>query len=209
MLIAGICGSPKTERSHTEFLLGKALEAASSELSNGSKKESTTVLLNISDYEIRPCTGCDACVRRKPCPESEHDDVPKIEEWLKKADGIIISAPSYFTGVPGVLKNLIDRSRPMKMNGNELKNKVFGAISYAGLRYGGQEHIVDYLNRFALGHGMIVVGAVGNPVKDGFFGAGSLQTDNGKWRSAKDDELAIRGSIQLGKRIAELVNKIQ
>ncbi len=209
MLIAGICGSPKTERSHTEFLLSKALEAASSELSNGSKKESTTVLLNISDYEIRPCTGCDACVRRKPCPESEHDDVPKIEEWLKKADGIIISAPSYFTGVPGVLKNLIDRSRPMKMNENELKNKVFGAISYAGLRYGGQEHIVDYLNRFALGHGMIVVGAVGNPVKDGFFGAGSLQTDNGKWRSAKDDELAIRGSIQLGKRIAELVNKIQ
>ncbi|MFO7836958.1 MAG: flavodoxin family protein [Candidatus Thorarchaeota archaeon] len=209
MLIAGICGSPKTEKSHTEFLLSKALEAASSELSNGSKKESTTVLLNISDYEIRPCTGCDACVRRKPCPESEHDDIPKIEEWLKKADGIIISAPSYFTAVPGVLKNLIDRSRPMKMNGNELKNKVFGAISYAGLRYGGQEHIIDYLNRFALGHGMIVVGAVGNPVKDGFFGAGSLQTDNGKWRSARDDELAIRGSIQLGRRIAELVNKMQ
>lgn len=208
MLIAGICGSPKTEKSHTEFLLTKALEAASSELSDDSTTEATTVLLRISDYEVRPCTGCDLCVRRKPCPESKKDDMPEIEEWLKKADGIIISAPSYFTAVPGVLKNLIDRSRPMKMNGNILKDKVFGAISYAGLRYGGQEHIVDYLNRFALGHGMIVVGAVGNPVKDGFFGAGSLQTDEGKWRSAEDDELAIKGSVELGTRIAQVVKSM-
>lgn len=206
MLVVGICGSPKSEKSHTEFLLRKALDAASSELSSSSNKEGNTVLLKMSDYEIRHCTGCDACVRRKPCPESEKDDMPEIEEWLRKADGIIISAPSYFTAVPGVLKDLIDRSRPMKMNGNELKDKIFGAISYAGLRYGGQEHIVDYLNRFALGHGMIVVGAVDNPVKDGFFGAGSLQTDDGKWRSAKDDELAIQGSIKLGQRVAELVN---
>jgi len=208
MLVVGICGSPKTEKSHTEFLLRKTLEAAASELSDGSTKEANTELLTMSDYEIRHCTGCDACVRRKLCPESEQDDMPKIEEWLRKADAIIISAPSYFTAVPGVLKDLIDRSRPMKMNGNELKDKIFGAISYAGLRYGGQEHIIDYLNRFALGHGMIVVGAVGNPVKDGFFGAGSLQTDEGKWRSAKDDELAIKGSIELGTRVAELVKRM-
>ena len=208
-MIVGICGSPKKERSNTRYLLEKALEAASDILSEGKTKRTTTVLLNISDFEIRHCTGCDTCVRKKPCPESEHDDMPKIEENLLKADGIIIAAPSYFTTVPGVLKDFIDRSRPMKMLDHQLKDKLFGAITYAGLRYGGQEHVIDYLNRYALGQGMIVIGAVGNPVRDGSFGSGSMQTDEGEWRSAKKDQLAIEGSQQLGRRMAELVKKLK
>ena len=195
MLIVGICGSPKKELSNTRFLLEKALEAVS---------DCKTLLLNISDYNIQHCTGCDSCVRKKPCPQSADDDMPEIEKKLIKADGIIIAAPSYFTSVPGVLKDFIDRSRAMKMNNHQLKNKVFGAITYAGLRYGGQEHVVDVINRFALGHGMIVVGRVGSPVKHGTFGSGSLQTDEGSWRSAKDDDLAVKGSVLLGMRVAEI-----
>ena len=208
-MIVGICGSPKKERSNTRYLLEKALEAASDILSEGKTKRATTVLLNISDFEIRHCTGCDTCVRKKPCPESEHDDMPKIEEKLLKADGIIIAAPSYFTAVPGVLKDFIDRSRPMKMLNHQLKDKLFGAITYAGLRYGGQEHVIDYLNRYALGQGMIVIGSVGSPVRDGTFGSGSMQTDEGEWRSAKKDQLAVEGSQQLGRRMAELVRKLK
>ncbi|MHA1588515.1 MAG: flavodoxin family protein [Candidatus Thorarchaeota archaeon] len=208
-MIVGICGSPKKERSNTRYLLEKALEAASGILSEGKTKRATTVLLNISDFKIRHCTGCDTCVRKKPCPESEHDDMPKIEENLLKADGIIIAAPSYFTTVPGVLKDFIDRSRPMKMLDHQLKDKLFGAITYAGLRYGGQEHVIDYLNRYALGQGMIVIGAVGSPVRDGTFGSGSMQTDEGEWRSAKKDLLAVEGSQQLGRRMAELVKKLK
>jgi multimeric flavodoxin WrbA len=208
-LIVGICGSPKKERSNTRYLLEKALEAASDILSEGKTKRATTVLLNIGDFEIRHCTGCDTCVGKKPCPESEHDDMPKIEEKLLNADGIIIAAPSYFTAVPGVLKDFIDRSRPMKMLDHQLKDKLFGAITYAGLRYGGQEHVIDYLNRYALGQGMIVIGAVGSPVRDGTFGSGSMQTDEGEWRSAKKDLLAVEGSQQLGRRMAELVKKLK
>ncbi len=146
MLIVGICGSPKTENSNTRLLLESALEAASDVFSDGDTKTATTLLLDISDYEIRHCTGCDTCVRKKPCPESEHDDMRKIEEKLLQADGIIISAPSYFTSVPGVLKDLIDRSRAMKMLNHQLRDKFFGALTYAGLRYGGQEHVIDLLN---------------------------------------------------------------
>ena len=200
----GINGSPRGERSNSRFLLAKALEAATEVLSNG-----TTEILDIVDYDIRCCTGCDACVRRKPCPESEHDDMPKIEEKLAKADGIIIAAPSYFTSVPGILKDFIDRSRTMKMLDHRLKDKVFGAITYAGLRYGGQEHVIDFLNRYALGQGMIVVGSVGNPVKHGTFGSGSMQTDEGKWRKAETDTLAIDASEELGRRVAKLVKHIK
>ena len=135
--------------------------------------------------------------------------MPKIEEHLLKANGIIIAAPSYFTSVPGVLKDFIDRSRTMKMLNHQLKDKIFGALTYAGLRYGGQEHVIDALNRYALGQGMIIVGALGSPVKHGTFGSGSLQTDDGSWRSAWDDQLAIDGSILLGKRVADLVTRIK
>lgn len=203
MLIVGISGTPKNVKSNTQFLLSKALESAET------VESIEAVMINISDYQIRHCTGCDSCVRKKPCPESTHDDMPKIEEQLRKADGIIISAPSYFTSVPGILKDFIDRSRAMKMLDHELKDKIFGALTYAGLRYGGQEHVIDSLNRYALGQGMIVVGAVGSPVKHGNFGSGSLQTDTGSWRSASDDELAIEGSILLGKRVAELVARVK
>jgi multimeric flavodoxin WrbA len=105
-LILGINGSPKGERSNSRFLLVKALEATSEGLG-----ENATEILDIVDFQIRYCTGCDACVRKKPCPESEHDDMPKIEEKLAQADGIIIAAPSYFTSVPGILKDFIDRSK--------------------------------------------------------------------------------------------------
>lgn len=206
-MIVGISGSPKKEKSNTRFLLEKALEAASEVLHSVVSAESTTLLLNLSDFEIRHCTGCDACVRKKPCPESAHDDMPELEKQVLLADGIIIAAPSYFTSVPGVLKDFIDRSRTMKMLDHQLKDKVFGAITYAGLRYGGQEHVVDILNRYALGQGMIVVGAVGSPVKHGTFGSGSMQTDEGEWRSAKADVLAIDASEELGRRVAGLVMK--
>lgn len=209
MLIVGICGSPKKANSNTRFLLQKALDAASEVLSDGEPKTATTLLLDISDFEIRHCTGCDSCVRKKPCPESEHDDMPKIEQNLLQADGIIIAAPSYFTSVPGVLKDFIDRSRYMKMQDHQLKDKLFGSLTYAGLRYGGQEHVIDLLNRYAIAQGMIVVGASGSPVKDGTFGSGALQTDEGSWRSAKEDELAIRGSENLGTRMAELLLKMK
>jgi multimeric flavodoxin WrbA len=200
MLVVGICGSPKSENSSTKFLLEKAL----SEVNDDEK-----LILNISDYDILHCTGCDSCVRKKPCPQSAKDDMPEIEKKLVSANAIIIATPSYFTSVPGVLKDLIDRSRALKMNDHQLKDKIFGAISYAGLRYGGQEHVIDVLNRYALGQGMIIVGSVGSPVKHGTFGSGSLQTDEGSWRSARDDELAIKGSVLLGQRVVEVTRRLQ
>jgi hypothetical protein len=68
---------------------------------------------------------------------------------------------------------------------------------------------VDFLNRYALGQGMIVVGSVGSPVKHGTFGSGSLQTDEGLWRTAQDDDLAVKGSALLGMRVAEITKRLQ
>ncbi len=207
MHIIGINGSPRKERSNTRFLLEQALESAEEKM-NALCIDGTTMLIDLVDYEIRHCTGCDACVRKKPCPESAKDDMDKLEELVLAADGIIIGAPSYFTTVPGVLKDFIDRSRTMKMRDNQLRDRVFGAITFAGLRYGGQEVVVDYLNRYALAHGMIVVGSLGSPITDGIAGAGSLQTDEGSWRSSKKDTLAIAWSRLLGERVADIASRL-
>ena len=64
MRIVGICGSPKSEHSSTRFLLEQALEATSDVLSD----DIETVLLNIRDFNILHCTGCDSCVRKNPVP---------------------------------------------------------------------------------------------------------------------------------------------
>ena len=208
MLIVGLNGSPRKARSNTRYVLEQALEAAS-EVLNESGVSGETRLVDLADYEIRRCTGCDLCVRKKPCPESEKDDMPKLEEICRSADAIIIGAPSYFTTVPGLLKDFIDRSRVMKMLDNQLRDKVFGAVTYAGLKYGGQEVVIDYLNRYALAQGMIVVGSLGSPIHDGVAGIGSIQTDDGKWRSAKDDQLAIKSGRLLGKRVAEVALKLR
>ena len=208
MLIVGLNGSPRKARSNTRYVLEQALEAAS-EVLNESGVSGETRLVDLADYEIRRCTGCDLCVRKKPCPESEKDDMPKLEEICRSADAIIIGAPSYFTTVPGLLKDFINRSRVMKMLDNQLRDKVFGAVTYAGLKYGGQEVVIDYLNRYALAQGMIVVGSLGSPIHDGVAGIGSMQTDDGKWRSAKDDQLAIKSGRLLGKRVAEVALKLR
>ncbi|TFF66917.1 flavodoxin family protein [Candidatus Thorarchaeota archaeon] len=209
MKIVGICGSPKMRDSNTRFLLEEAMAAASETLADAEIGDYVAVVLNLVEYEIRRCTGCDACVRKKPCPESDQDDMGKIEDELRSADGIIIAAPSYFTSVPGLLKDFMDRSRPMKMNDHELKDRVFSAITYAGLRYGGQEPVIDLLNRYALTQGMVVVGAVGSPVKSGFSGVGSMQTDDGKWRTSEKDQLAIDASRLVGERVAKMMLQLR
>ncbi|MHA1248176.1 MAG: flavodoxin family protein [Candidatus Thorarchaeota archaeon] len=208
MLIVGLNGSPRKARSNTRYVLEQALEAAS-EVLRESGVSGETRLVDLADYEIRRCTGCDLCVRKKPCPESEKDDVPKLEEIFRSADAIIIGAPSYFTTVPGLLKDFIDRSRVMKMLDNQLRDKVFGAVTYAGLKYGGQEVVIDYLNRYALAQGMIVVGSLGSPIHDGIAGIGSMQTDEGRWRGAKDDKLAIKSGRLLGRRVAEVALRLR
>jgi multimeric flavodoxin WrbA len=196
--VLGLCGSPKKEKSSSEFLLMEALEAANSV---GKVK---TELLRLADYSILPCTGCDNCVRQKPCPEDVKDDVPKVLDKMEAAHAIIFASPSYFATVPGLLKNLIDRSRTRKMLDHRLRDKIVGIIVAAGLRHGGQETTASTLINYALGQGMIVVGGVGDPVKEGWAGMTGLQTDGFSWRGTPKDEIAIRNSQLVGERVASL-----
>jgi len=194
--VLGLSGSPRKER-NTEYLLNTALEAAS-------KVEGVmTELVRLSDYKILPCDGCNVCAKEGRCPLDEQDDALKLREKLREADAVIIAAPSYFSSVPGIMKNFIDRSRPLKMRGHLLVGKVVSALSVSGLRSGGGEAVIDEIVRFGLSHGMIVVGGVGDPLTQSPFGIGSLQGDAG-WRRTSGDEIALQNSRGVGKRVAEV-----
>ncbi|RLA78866.1 MAG: flavodoxin family protein [Deltaproteobacteria bacterium] len=192
MRVVGINGSPN--KRGTYFLLQKTLEEVE-------KSGADTTLINLVDFNILPCKGCDKCVKGKECPQD--DDVGKILEKLESSDAIIIATPTYWGNVSGILKNFMDRSRVARMDEMRLKNKVFAPIITSGLRNGGAEIAGMSLYSFGLGHGMICVSPTGNPVEEGAFVIGTLQSDSG-WRSVKKDDIAVKAAINLGKRVIEV-----
>jgi len=201
-----INGSPRKNRS-CNFLVDQAIEGIK-ELS----EEFEINKIQLSDYELTPCNGCDACLRPpNDCPLSEKDDMKKLEEILLDTDALIIAAPTYFGSVNSQVKVLIDRSRPWKMKKYLLKDVIFGPMAAAGLRNMGEGVITDLIN-FALIQGMIVVGNnEGSPVIEGNIPITNLQKYNLKEFIGKDetDELAGLIAHDLAKRIAKLVLKLK
>jgi multimeric flavodoxin WrbA len=193
--VLGVSGSPRKGR-NTEKLLSYALEAAE-------EAGVVTEVLSLAGLKIQPCVGCGTCVKEKRCPQDGEDDMGYVKEQLLKADAVIFAAPSYFGGVPGIMKNAMDRSRSLKMDGHRLGGKVASALSLSGLRYGGAEQVAESIVRFALMHGMVVVGGCGDPLSSGYFGIASLQADEG-WRRAEADAVAVANAKDVGRRVAEV-----
>ncbi len=205
MKIALIVGSPRKNRS-CNFLIDKAIEGIKSV---GEEFEIKKV--QIADYQISPCNGCDQCLRPpNDCPLAENDDTKKLEEQILGSSALFIAAPNYFGSVSSQIKVLIDRSRPWKMKNYLLKDVIFAPMASTGLRNGGGGVISDLIN-FALIQGMILVGNTGgSPVLEGNIPITSLQKFALKEFVGKGetDELAGKISFDLGKRVAELIKKM-
>lgn len=204
--ISLIVGSPRKSKS-CNFLIDQAIEGIHS-VSNNFQIEK----IQISDYKITPCNGCDQCLRPpNECPLSENDDMKKLEQKILGSAALLIAAPNYFGSVSSQIKILIDRSRPWKMKNYLLKDVIFAPLASTGLRNGGEGVISDLIN-FALIQGMIVVGnTLGSPVIEGNIPITSLQKYNLKEFLGKgeNDELAGLVAKDLGKRVTELLQKIK
>ena len=193
--VLGISGSPRKGR-NTEKLIYLALEAAG-------EAGASTELISLAELNIRQCVGCNTCVREKRCPLDDGDDMALVKGKLLEANAVVFAAPSYFGSVPGVMKNAMDRSRSLKMDGHRLAGKVASALSLSGLRHGGAEQVAESIARFGLMHGMIVVGGCGDPLSSGHFGVATLQADEG-WRRAEEDAVAVANARGVGRRVAEV-----
>lgn len=201
MNILGINGSPRKNGASAR-LLENTLKIA------GDVSPTVNVdRIDLVDYDIRHCTGCDACLK-EPCPLDGEDDYPAVQEKLLDASAIIIASPTYFSNVPGILKDFIDRSRRMKMDRGKLRDKYFTCLVSSGLRNGGAELVTLMLNNWALSHGMMIVGSVGNYLVENYLPITTLQRDGLKsFRKPGDqDEISDKVSERLGKRLALLTS---
>lgn len=98
MKILGICGSHR-EESNTNKLVKKVAEASGIDFQ----------LVYLGKLDVKPCTGCGACMMNAgQCPIE--DDMQKVYEQLLEADALIIGGPTYFFDLNGSTKDFIDRT---------------------------------------------------------------------------------------------------
>lgn len=100
--ILGVNASPR-KYGNTAKLLYVAIFAAE-------KFGADTEIIHLYDYKIEPCQACLADEQlscRPPCIKG--DDSWEVLKKFRDSDALIISSPVYWYGVPGHLKNLIDK----------------------------------------------------------------------------------------------------
>lgn len=87
----------------------KLLKKIENLLINHKEQENINIeFINIIDYKIQPCIGCQTCIKTSTCPIN--DDCNKILEKIKLASGIVIGTPVYLRQPPGYFKMLLDRA---------------------------------------------------------------------------------------------------
>ncbi len=108
MRILILNGSPR-KNGNTE-LLAKAF-------ARGAEENNEVEILSVSDFDIRPCVGCDFCYHSSQNQCRQKDDMLKIYQKLLNADVLVLASPVYFYGISAQLKTVIDRLHtPMRDN---------------------------------------------------------------------------------------------
>jgi len=91
------------------------------------RKGMTVELIQLSDFNIKHCAGCDDyCEKTGECKTL--DDMQKLYPKLKEMDVLIIGSPTYFWNVSGSIKNFMDRCLPLYYHG-VLKGKMGASLS--------------------------------------------------------------------------------
>ena len=66
--------------------------------------------INIVDYEVKGCLGCQTCKKARYGPGCvQQDDAVKIFERIMASDAVIFASPLYTYSFPAQMKALIDR----------------------------------------------------------------------------------------------------
>lgn len=68
--------------------------------------------IRIADHHIKHCLGCSNCEKTGKCVITD-DDMNKLYPLLATAPKVVVSTSLFFYDVPGLGKNLIDRTQPL------------------------------------------------------------------------------------------------
>lgn len=99
MKVLGIVGSRRRK--------GNTFATVNQVLASSEKSGAETKLINLADYKINPCTGCEGCKDSFKCVIK--DDFNSVASLIEEADGIVIGSPTYWYNVSADMKLFIDR----------------------------------------------------------------------------------------------------
>lgn len=121
--ILGIIGSPR-KLGNCEI----TVKAVSRHISSPHELE----LIRLSDFDIRPCRGCYACLFKEGGCVIK-DDLNLVWDAIAGADALITAAPTYFLGPNAVLKCLLDRGLSLHAHLERVWGKPAVGIGIAGI----------------------------------------------------------------------------
>ncbi|ABD42428.1 NADPH-dependent FMN reductase [Methanospirillum hungatei JF-1] len=113
--VLAIAGSPR-RHGNSEILLDWILD----EMGQDPDVRVTKVVL--SDADIAPCRGCNACEKLNACVN--HDGMDLLHDQILEADCIILSAPIYCMSICAQAKALVDRAQVFRSRKYVLKLPV-------------------------------------------------------------------------------------
>jgi multimeric flavodoxin WrbA len=137
MKVIALNGSPRQE-SNT----GKALVVMAEELARDSIE---TEIITVGNQNIHGCHSCGYCSKS----ENHHcaitkDGVNEIADKARLADGLILGAPTYYAGIAGTMKCLLDRL--FYTSRQYLRGKVGASVAIA--RRAGAVDTIHQLNNY-------------------------------------------------------------
>lgn len=116
-------------------------------------------IINLYDYHIKHCIGCENCLIRGNC--NIEDDLHLLVDEIKEYDGIILSSPVYLRSVSGILKTFVDRTcswyhRPV-LYGKPL-------LAVATTKGSGLKYTLKYLEDIGIQWGMLPTNMIGRSI---------------------------------------------
>lgn len=142
MKVLGISGSPRTG-GNTEYAVRYVIDDIRSRL-----PKAEVEFLRITDFKIEHCRGCRYCMNAGECI-IKGDDLNLLMEKMLSADLIVIGAPIYWYGPPGVLKDFIDRTHGFYPDNKRLAGKKVALISVAATSgYSSHEKTMGWLEYY-------------------------------------------------------------
>jgi NAD(P)H-dependent FMN reductase len=161
--ILSLLGSPRKENTHRLLTaMERALEAAG---------DTEIRRINLTDVNLQRCAGCHLCLTRgiELCPL--RDDLTRVLESIRSADGLILAAPVYIMQVPGLVKTLFDRlaflcHRPELYGTHALVMATTGAM--------GLKDVLGYMSDVAMVWGCRSVTSIGAATPPGGLPDGGL-----------------------------------
>jgi multimeric flavodoxin WrbA len=149
MFVLGINGSPR-KNSNSELMLEFFIKGVKT-----FNVENEIVLLR--NHVFNKCCGNDKCFYENFCVYN--DAFTLIHEKMLKADLIVLSSPSYFNNVSGLLKDFMDRTnpfcRPPLYEGKKIVFLCVGGNSIESVK-----KLEEVLKDFARIHRMVFKGSI-------------------------------------------------